>query len=549
MYQLANLPPELLIKVFSNLFFRDILHCQACCQQFRTLVEQSGQLQYIIQADTSGVDEGSLSGSSFGDRLRVLQRREQGWHDFKYRATVSVPVNFFSSGIYDLTGGAFLLGTRPSFGSPRTTSGFSYLPLPSLDADGRCPGPEAINWKHVDLGEQIIDVGLAVREHDLIAVLTSRLDTDGEVPNLVLELRLLSFSTGKPHPQAENHTLFVDNRTPHFGRSSILIEIVGDYLALLLTFPWVRMGEGDAFYLVNWKKGILNRVAMPQDPPASFTFLTPDILVFSQPETCTLEITKIIAPSPEALPTLTSLVILKLPPLTNHASIVHLVCRSEPNPTAASVSNPTDAIILFNMLVQDVGPVHVGHMHMFSFITHRSTLLSHVPLSERSTPFVSSSPPLSVPGGDAIDENEPVLSVFNWADWGPRATRWFDCDRISTRWITTTAGQRYVCAADPDQGEAPIVLRDFNPYNVWRQRQREERGEDTGRMRIVESSSVITSSGLFKRDLESALPYTEVESERPYMYDGVLIDEERMLGLRIQPDGIGVGQFDVLIFG
>lgn len=34
-----------------------------------------------------------------------------------------------------------------------------------------------------------------------------------------------------------------------------MIEIVGDFLALLVTFPWAQNEHEDMFFLVRWKKG------------------------------------------------------------------------------------------------------------------------------------------------------------------------------------------------------------------------------------------------------------------------------------------------------
>jgi hypothetical protein len=39
------------------------------------------------------------------------------------------------------------------------------------------------------------------------------------------------------------------------GNCNVLIEIVGDFLALLITFPWARNEHEDMFFLVRWKKG------------------------------------------------------------------------------------------------------------------------------------------------------------------------------------------------------------------------------------------------------------------------------------------------------
>ena len=77
-----------------------------------------------------------------------------------------------------------------------------------------------------------------------------------------LEIRLLSFSTGQPHPLAEEPTIFIASISLILGHCNVLIEIVGDFLALLVTFPLVRDASVDMFFLLRWKKGEAHCVSL-----------------------------------------------------------------------------------------------------------------------------------------------------------------------------------------------------------------------------------------------------------------------------------------------
>jgi hypothetical protein len=91
-----------------------------------------------------------------------------------FRQPVQVCVPFDSTGIYDFTGGAFLLGTRLYSSSRRPTAGYSYVSLPSLsEEEDEEENQKEVQWIGLNLGIQILDVGLAVHEHDLIAALTA----------------------------------------------------------------------------------------------------------------------------------------------------------------------------------------------------------------------------------------------------------------------------------------------------------------------------------------------------------------------------------------
>jgi len=117
-----------------------------------------------------GVNDDLRPGLCYPDRLRILERREKAWEMLDFRKPVQVCVPFDSTGIYDFTGGAFLLGTRLYSASRRPTIGYSYVSLPSFSEE---EDPKEVEWMGLNLGIQILDVGLAVQEHDLIAALTA----------------------------------------------------------------------------------------------------------------------------------------------------------------------------------------------------------------------------------------------------------------------------------------------------------------------------------------------------------------------------------------
>jgi len=73
--------------------------------------------------------------------------------------------------------------------------------------------------------------------------------------NMILEMRLLMFSTGQPHPLAEQPIIFITTTTVFIGYTLVSIEIVGDFLALLIISKEEQDENEDMFFLVRWKKG------------------------------------------------------------------------------------------------------------------------------------------------------------------------------------------------------------------------------------------------------------------------------------------------------
>ena len=165
---LLHIPPKLIGCILQYLSPIDIISSRRTCRTLYQLCNDS-HLRYLVQMQRSGVSDDLRPGLCYSDRLQILERREEAWATLDFREPVHVRVPFDSTGIYDFTGGAFLLGTRLYSATHRHTIGYSYVSLPSL-SEGK---DEELQWMGLNLGIQILDVGLAVHEHDLIAALTA----------------------------------------------------------------------------------------------------------------------------------------------------------------------------------------------------------------------------------------------------------------------------------------------------------------------------------------------------------------------------------------
>jgi len=369
---------------------------------------------------------------------------------------------------------------------------------------------------------------------------------------MTLEIRLLSFSTGLPHPLSEQPIVFITTKSLLLGHCNVVIEIVGDFLALLIIFPQALDDNEDMFFLVRWKKGEAHSMSLPgsQVVPSTsewgahlfFAFLSQDTLVFANHIQNILKVVKIVIDNADT-PCLVPLCVLHLPPLAPQASINHLACRAEPNPTGSGPSpfaipapsdrpfrdKAEDAIVMFTLFTFTPNRGRC----QFTFIVHRHALFAHIPAALRAcAPFCSAPrpapPPVQVP----------------WAAWGVPATRWFEGDPASMRWITTTAGQRSVTMENG--GLTPIIVRDFNPYAVRAARAlaaasgNSHKGNwskelpNGNRMTLKVEDSVIAAGSEFEEDVRSSLPYVEIVTQAKYRYEGVLIDEERILGLKVR---------------
>ena len=160
---LLDLPNELIIQILSHLtHHQDLITCQLSNSTLYTTIKASVLLQLQIALSTFKVTDNPSSPLSVSERLQVLKGSEDAWtllrEDFKRR----IAVDFEVSGIYDLTGGVFLLGNA-------SRTALHYIKLPSSIEDD-------VEWKKINLDPEegtIIDMGFCLHEHDLLAVVTT----------------------------------------------------------------------------------------------------------------------------------------------------------------------------------------------------------------------------------------------------------------------------------------------------------------------------------------------------------------------------------------
>lgn len=95
----------------------------------------------------------------------------------------------------------------------------------------------------------------------------------------ILQLQLLSFSTGRPHPLAKQPVIFLTTKSLPLGNPTVLIEVVGDFVILMVAFLEEWNENENMFFLVRWKEGEAHSVSVSNlfDIPSNF----PDVSFFS----------------------------------------------------------------------------------------------------------------------------------------------------------------------------------------------------------------------------------------------------------------------------
>ena len=290
----------------------------------------------------------------------------------------------------------------------------------------------------------------------------------------------------------------------------------------------------------------------------SLVFLTDDILINPNPFRPSIDIYH-IRPSGSSSPDLRVRLIhsLYLPPLLqttgSRVFISNISCISRPG--AASTfprftqqdrpfaPDPANAVIPF---------VIAAHREdftrqTFAMVAHRKSLLDLVPWHR----LYSDDDP-GVPFFQGLRSNIPpnLCSMQSWDSWGPPVTRWFSGRHLSTPYITSVSGSRYVqygthdlsqnAGGFPGAGERDTIsIMDFNPavVKIARQRKWEEKGLDYAEIKIFDGEgsddALCPAGGVFASDVVGKLPFVQCKSLSRWDFDEVLMCQDHLLGLKV----------------
>ncbi|KAG5634685.1 hypothetical protein H0H81_001103 [Sphagnurus paluster] len=521
---LLLLPPEIAVRILCFLELPDLMRMHQVHSHLREYIQSFHILQYRIATQSAYVEDNPTSTLPISERLKLMRKLERG--------------------IYDLTGGIYL-------SSDDDGHTLHYVQLPSKKDD-------LIEWKSIDAQKPVVDIGLSVLEHDLLAAITS----------YVHEVQLLQLSTGKVHPRAQVPVLFLaDSRQE--SPTVVAIEIVGVNLVLIIThnISVPASAQRNHIYMFDWTSGELKlKFDARRNTYSGIVLLTPELVLLPNMREFAFEIWAI--PSGPCLASTlplsaaeserkhlpNPLVSLGLPILFTSYYNSELSCRAEPNPTVSPSSfacatgpcteammppakkpfraAPDEALIICNILVS---AFHNDATETWTMFSRRSDMLAAVmqamETSGRGPDHDSAN------GGGTRDTSTGIAAEkVAYERWGPDITRWLRTARHPASWITTSAGTRCVHALRIPRGPARLRVLDFNPFAV-----RRACGAD---VQVVRDEGTMVSFP-FSHPFSGKLGYTLVpfvpegaweEEQDAWDFDALLMDEERLVGLKTDPD-------------
>ncbi|EMD35720.1 hypothetical protein CERSUDRAFT_115679 [Gelatoporia subvermispora B] len=502
---LLDLPEELLLEVLKNLDFRSILRCCCVCRLLQSAIKGSLELQYKIELYADGLVDGPpIPNLTTADRLHLLLERRRRWRSLDWRRMESIPITGGCQA-YELVDGVFAKSMSTAFaGGSRH---FTTVRLPTQAEPARTIVRE-------NLGVPTRDFAMDPSQ-DLLALVHN---DEGNVgpPRIVIHFRTLS--TNEVHPKASLAQL--EAPMPLRTENS-LIQVADDVVAL---FYWAH---GPGILIWNWQKGILlvnltqNSIRRDVLPPMvwDFAFLSNRaFLVTTIAGVGTIEIYAFrgdvaLEGGLEKPNSARRVASLGMPPIKQTQELHAFNTHSGP-----FVHRPGTGQLFHT--ASDM----CAHLFELNYGEHGRRFLLFVP----NRFFLS-----FVPKEGEIAGVRHTIEQ-SWNEWGPLNSRVLH-RRGRFQWLRYIHGHRLVLPlalppSPPDTmiRERLLIVCDFNVHP----KRINDPVEKPDNCEIVTVPEVIPADDTFKEEVITYLPYARSLKIVTFNYSGLMIDDERIVGMK-----------------
>ncbi|PVF99238.1 hypothetical protein CPB86DRAFT_872718 [Serendipita vermifera] len=523
-------------------------------RRFARLIKDSALLRYHIELAHAALRQlyepisMRISERATIQHLESLRKQQFGWRNLTWRARHVIPLDFPNGALYELSSGILITGKRRKAGVARSHE-LLIRELPSLVTVAD-PIKRELECQ-VGLSQICVDT-----EQDLLVLLEEDSQRVTKNDTLTLRIHLKSVSTGTVHPRAVKQILEY-RCTSQWSTYSFVIQVMGHSLGVLFTSGIVGNSEYERFVIWDWTTGLQRAmVSRPSSRYDSFTFIAADTFVIPCAQTQTINVFLFRPTPPTELadrgPAIHHLCALKLPGLDPRAGYKYtsVTCQSQPTPPAqvfhsseAAFQRPKKLFIpdSENGIILFTAHVSQGSRSTdMQIIAHRNALMSFIAPSQEKL-------------GDPLPEPWESYPTMPTAPWGPNIAfaEWRAIARclisplmnsINTKWRYQVFGHRLVQlvhTTTPREGKIRVL--DFNPLFVQRPPLFPEDYhpvvQGTVTRKIVTEVGTIPKGEIWSEDILSSLPYYEVTTKEMFPLAGVMVDDERIIGLRTGSPG------------
>lgn len=252
---LIDLPSEIIVGILTELDYETLLTCKQTCHVLNNLIRTDLRLQYHVELGKIGMEDNPRSARSLLDKLFCIREYRQKWKTINWDSVLPTIYSRFASSCAQVSNE--IMAVVDPIREPSVTT--SSLLLNRLPGKTRNLKPKAWSLPHV-IPSKALPFALFPSQ-DLLVVVDRFNICD-------FTLRLLSLSSGEPHPSAINGSISIGFETPA-PRFVHQIQISGDFVAFLVGRSPVA---SDHLLIYNWKSGSL--VYTKFDPDlSSFAFV------------------------------------------------------------------------------------------------------------------------------------------------------------------------------------------------------------------------------------------------------------------------------------
>ncbi|KIL63052.1 hypothetical protein M378DRAFT_164933, partial [Amanita muscaria Koide BX008] len=163
----------------------------------------------------------------------------------------------------------------------------------------------------------------------------------------------------------------------------------------------------------------------------------------------------------------------------------------------------------------------------------------------------------SVSSGLSTDSSTSRCTFLQvpWAKWGPPVSRWFQLNETQAWCVTSSNGQRYAFSEpNPLNGRKLMVsVVDFNPHNFRRNAEMMARlqggeaenngsagnNEEGKEEEEEEEFETLDHKGVFSEEVYMGLKCVVYRAPDEYDFDAVVMDEQRLLGVKLKRHNSG----------
>jgi hypothetical protein len=490
---LILLPSELLIEILRHADGRSILRCSSVCRKLNSVIDSSAELQYHIELALDCMLDGPQSTVTIAERLEQLRALRRAWTLFEWKKEVRVPMHGFCHA-YELVGGVFAktssqAGIHNQSGPRKFIS--SWLPSSS------------------DPGHTLVrkDIGISTRDfaidpsQDLIALVQS--DDDFVNDSSYTEVHIRTISSNVKHPEATSpvlRTLTLSTMTSAF------IQIVDDVIGMMF---WVEF-ESPHITIWNWKTG---QILVDRDGDnlpshiSDFSFISNRAYMITRRiDGGSIQVFTFGENQHEII----HVASLSLPPLKS-THLVHCAIHTGPFvarclPNTPFWTNQEERMYVLSMQYIQTDPTVPSARPRFFLFFKNSTPLRYIRKyrEERETN------PFEVP----------------WGEWGPRESRMLH-HQVPYQWLRYVHGHRVVFPLL--SGNMQVL--DFNVRKTKRH-VFPQQPDSKASIEIIDYPSIILSDTIFVGPVETNLPYRICRRDELKGFSGVMIDEQRLIGLK-----------------